>query len=79
MRRISGSLDDGRITFGEHEAEPEYVIDPVCGARLERSRAVAASAHEGRAYFFCSQECKARFDADPEAFAPAEPAHESAP
>jgi YHS domain-containing protein len=77
MQRISGSLDEGRITFGEHKAEPDEVVDPVCGMRLERTRAVAASAHAGRAFFFCSQECKARFDADPEAFAPDEPAKEA--
>src|SRR6185369_14042263 len=54
MQRISGSLDEGRITFGEPESEPDEIVDPVCGARMERRRAVAASAYGGRAVFFCS-------------------------
>ena len=76
MQRISGSLDEGRITFGAQEAEPHEIVDPVCGACIERRSAVAASAYAGRSFFFCSQECKARFDADPEACAPEHPAKE---
>ena len=66
MQRISGSLDEGRITFGAHKTEPgEQAVDPVCGMPVERGTAAAVAAHAGRSYFFCSPGCKARFEADP--------------
>ncbi|MGB7070647.1 MAG: YHS domain-containing protein [Pyrinomonadaceae bacterium] len=43
--------------------------DPVCGMQVEESEAAGRSEHEGRTYYFCSQGCKEKFDADPEAYA----------
>lgn len=45
------------------------VKDPVCGMQIEESDAVGSSEHEGRTYYFCSQDCKDEFDADPSAYA----------
>jgi Cu+-exporting ATPase len=73
MPRISGSLDEGRITFGV----PEAALDPVCGMKVEPSRAAASTTYEGRSYLFCSQSCKERFDADPERYVPTLPPEES--
>jgi len=74
MQRISGSLDDGRITFGEPRAPIETErLDPVCGMLVEPSAAAAATDYQGETYFFCSRSCKERFAADPELFAPSEP------
>jgi Cu(I)/Ag(I) efflux system membrane fusion protein len=42
--------------------------DPVCGMDVDGARAAAAglsSVHEGATYFFCAEECKKSFDADP--------------
>jgi RND family efflux transporter MFP subunit len=46
--------------------------DPVCGMEVDERRAAAAglrSEHEGTAYYFCAEDCKKRFDADPATFA----------
>jgi Cu(I)/Ag(I) efflux system membrane fusion protein len=42
--------------------------DPVCGMQVDEKRAAAAgrrSEHEGAAYYFCADECKKQFDAEP--------------
>jgi Cu(I)/Ag(I) efflux system membrane fusion protein len=42
--------------------------DPVCGMHVDPQRAASAglrSEHAGTAYFFCAEECKKRFDAEP--------------
>jgi hypothetical protein len=41
--------------------------DPVCGMKVDRSRALRAE-HAGRAYFFCSEDCRAEFEANPERY-----------
>jgi Cu+-exporting ATPase len=43
--------------------------DPVCGMELEDSEAIGTSKYEGQTYYFCSAECKERFDEHPEAYA----------
>jgi YHS domain-containing protein len=42
--------------------------DPVCGMVVNAQRAVKGL-YEGREYYFCSKECREKFDSDPEAFA----------
>ncbi|HEX4810599.1 MAG TPA: YHS domain-containing protein [Bryobacteraceae bacterium] len=44
------------------------VVDPVCGTRLDSSRTQFTSDYEGMRYYFCSENCKHRFDHDPEAY-----------
>ena len=39
--------------------------DPVCGMKVDRARRFARR-RAGRTYFFCSEECRAEFKADPE-------------
>ncbi len=42
--------------------------DPMCGMEVDEKRAAAAgttSAYEGKTYYFCAEECKKRFDAEP--------------
>src|SRR5262249_60530560 len=41
-------------------------VDPVCGMSVDGSG--PASTWHGRTFHFCGPGCKARFDADPEAF-----------
>jgi YHS domain-containing protein len=40
--------------------------DPVCGMKVDRSRAVIAE-HGGRIHYFCSDHCRQAFEADREA------------
>lgn len=52
------------------------IKDPVCSSdldQLESTQRGLTSDYMGRVYYFCSEECKARFDRDPSQFA----AHQS--
>jgi YHS domain-containing protein len=40
------------------------VMDPQCGRSVDPEKAIRLS-WEGKTYFFCSKECKARFEIDP--------------
>jgi YHS domain-containing protein len=41
--------------------------DPVCGMTVDRA-GKATSTYAGHTYYFCSEGCKARFDAEPTRF-----------
>jgi len=46
--------------------------DPICGMEVDEKRAAAAgrkSEHEGATYYFCADDCKKQFDADPAKYA----------
>ena len=45
------------------------VIDPVCGMTIDSQTAVARTQYEGRSFYFCSEECKRQFDANPSRYA----------
>lgn len=40
-------------------------LDPVCGMEVNPASAEAQSEYEDVAFYFCSQECKKAFDAEP--------------
>jgi uncharacterized membrane protein YraQ (UPF0718 family)/YHS domain-containing protein len=42
--------------------------DPVCGMTVDRRAGKPTSTYEARTYYFCSQACKAKFDAEPERY-----------
>lgn len=44
------------------------VRDPVCGMRFEESSAVATVRYGEATHYFCSEHCKAAFEADPERY-----------
>jgi YHS domain-containing protein len=54
-------------------------IDPVCGMEVDTMNAgLRKSTYAGKTYYFCSTQCKQKFDANPSAYAkPAEPEHAS--
>ncbi len=41
------------------------VIDPVCGRQVEPIRAAGESMFQQQTYYFCSQDCKGKFDREP--------------
>ena len=43
--------------------------DPVCGMDVDATQATGASTHAGKTYYFCSPDCKAKFDAAPDKYA----------
>ena len=44
-------------------------IDPVCGMTVHEDKAAGKSSHGGEKYYFCSQECKEKFDMQPQEYA----------
>lgn len=57
-------------TGPKNEAQVNLVTDPVCGMTIDPKTAKGGtSSFQGQDYFFCSPKCKAKFDADPKAFA----------
>ena len=43
--------------------------DPVCGMQVDEKNAPASSVHKGAFYAFCCDECKDKFDLNPERYA----------
>jgi len=43
--------------------------DPVCGMTVSRGEDAERTEYQGRHYYFCSPECKDRFDKDPVQYA----------
>jgi Cu+-exporting ATPase len=38
--------------------------DPVCGMEVQATTAAASIIHEGKTFYFCSQDCKKAFEKD---------------
>jgi P-type Cu+ transporter len=45
--------------------EPTYSIDPVCGAKVNEANAVSKHGYAGVMYYFCSTDCRLKFEEDP--------------
>ncbi len=43
--------------------------DPVCGMQVDENKAPATSTYQGKKYAFCGQECKNKFDREPQRYA----------
>ncbi len=50
-------------------ATPRTARDPVCGMDVDVAHPAATSQHDGQTVYFCSANCKRRFDAEPGRFA----------
>lgn len=48
-------------------APPEKDVDPVCHMNVQTAQAKSA-VYDGHAYYFCSQDCRAKFEADPHTY-----------
>ncbi len=48
---------------------PDVVTDPVCGMQLNREDVTEQGEYRGHTYYFCSDACRNKFDADPAQFA----------
>jgi YHS domain-containing protein len=46
---------------------PERAVDPICGRTIRTDHA-KSSLHDGRAYYFCSRDCREIFEAAPETY-----------
>lgn len=43
--------------------------DPVCGMKVTEKQAAGQSNYQGQNYYFCSQDCKSKFDQNPQQYA----------
>ena len=56
--------------------EPMKVTDPVCAMAIDVDQAASKAEYHGKTYYFCSDACRKRFDADPTKFtAGTQPGH----
>jgi YHS domain-containing protein len=53
---------------GQDDLDEDILTDPVCGMRLRRSDVRAQADYRGHPYFFCSAECRDKFERKPEGF-----------
>jgi YHS domain-containing protein len=57
--------------ISETNPSPEFLmtdrveIDPVCGMEVDPASAAGYSEYEDKIYYFCSNECKRRFELGP--------------
>ena len=76
---------DGKDTppTGPLPSPPDKSVDPVCHMSVDTPNAKSA-VYGGQVYYFCSQDCRAKFEADPPRYAratieiPAEMEHQHA-
>ena len=64
--RHGGRSDDR--SRGHGWTPPAQDTDPVCGMTVDTKTAKSAI-HAGTAYYFCSQECRDKFEASPASYA----------
>ena len=57
-------LEDGALRDRKSEKH-NWVIDQVCGMRVDEWTAEFSTEHEGKHFVFCSKRCLERFQADP--------------
>ena len=43
-------------------------IDPVCGMSVDVNTAPAKASYQGQTYYFCSTECKTKFEREPQKY-----------
>jgi YHS domain-containing protein len=70
---IERKIDDFLDTYFQMEFVEQYqannlVADPVCGMFVNKYHAPAQMDYEGMRYYFCVEECRRKFAADPRAF-----------
>jgi YHS domain-containing protein len=50
------------------ETEGSMMKDPVCGMKVDENRGEFQTQFAGKKYFFCSDECRKEFEAEPDAY-----------
>jgi peroxiredoxin len=63
------------LLSAQEDVRPEKALCVVCALKdgeTESEKVKAFSEHAGKAYYFCSQDCKEEFDADPAGYLPPE-------
>ena len=65
----SGDQPQTRAAINDRRGGTAMAVkDPVCGMEIEEADAVATAEHEGKTYYFCSQDCAEEFANDPASY-----------
>jgi YHS domain-containing protein len=69
--RLSGAEDGAswRKIRASDEFMAREATDPVCGMKVDDETATIKADYNGATYYFCSEECKERFQLYPEVYA----------
>lgn len=74
MRGGCGSHVSGHRHHGGHAGRgagswtpPEKETDPVCGMTVE-TKLAKSTVHDGTVHYFCSQQCREKFEASPASY-----------
>lgn len=60
-----------KIPPEQHSTSPAELLavtDPVCAMSVDPSHAAGSVVHDGRTYYFCSNSCRQKFQADPKRY-----------
>jgi YHS domain-containing protein len=52
----------------QSKMEELMAIDPVCGMSVDEKTAPAQANHQGKTYYFCSEDCKTKFQQQPDKY-----------
>jgi YHS domain-containing protein len=53
----------------QDQKQPATVKDPVCGMTIDPAKAGGKADYKGKTYYFCSNDCKTKFQKDPAKYA----------
>jgi YHS domain-containing protein len=53
------------------EKGEQMAVDPVCGMEINEQDSTISGTYNGKTFHFCSEQCKQKFQANPEQFAEA--------
>ncbi len=61
------SSDDQANDSNVRLVPPDRAVDPVCGMTVQTASAKSA-VHNGLVYYFCSQDCRQKFESNPASY-----------
>ena len=62
-----GTSSDDHADSNMRWVPPARAVDPVCGMTVQTAGA-KSTVHDGHVYYFCSQDCRAKFEATPTSY-----------
>jgi Cu+-exporting ATPase len=70
----NNKLEHAVIPHSHDSSTEHFVLDPVCGMKVNLLSAKYSCEHDGQQYFFCGQRCLTKFQAEPAKYL--QPSHE---
>jgi Cu+-exporting ATPase len=55
----------GMVEYGDPSEPPMRSLDPVCGFAVNETNAAGKISYAGQDFYFCSVDCKEKFQAHP--------------